>query len=224
MISFHLDRVTHSYDGHTVLADVTADIAGGEAVSVIGHNGAGKSTLLRLLALLERPVSGAVKVRENGRVSSPDLALRRRIVAVLQRPILFNTAVIANVTYGLRLRGLSKQEAKQKARIALEAVDIAGLAMRRARSLSGGEAQLVNLARALALDPEALLLDEVTSHLDPDNEARVEAIIRQLHARGDKTIVLVTQDREQAERLTDRALVLRLGTVEDHIAFGGRPG
>jgi tungstate transport system ATP-binding protein len=221
MISFHLDRVTHSYDGHMVLADITADIAGGEAVSVIGHNGAGKSTLLRLLALLERPVSGTVQVRENGRAASPDLALRRRIVAVLQRPILFNTAVIANVTYGLRLRGLSKQEAKQKARIGLEAVGIAGLAMRRARSLSGGEAQLVGLARALALDPEALLLDEVTSHLDPDNEARVEVIIRQLHARGDRTIVLVTQYREQAERLTDRALVLRLGRAEEEIAFRG---
>ena len=221
MISLDAREVTHSYQDHVVLRQVNLEVPAGRCFAIVGHNGAGKSTLLRLLALLEPPTAGTVKALANGQQLAVDLALRRRMVMVLQRPFLFNGSVLANAGYGLKVRGVPRREARERAYHALGRVGLASLAHRAARTLSGGEAQLVNLARALAVEPEVLLLDEVTSHLDPDNEERVESIVRELAATGRITVVLVTQDVGQASRLADQGAVLRRGRVE---SVGSIPG
>jgi len=213
MISLHMRSLTHRYHDRTVLRDVHLEVPAGARFALVGHNGSGKSTLLRLLAFLERPTAGEVFASSNGTRLSDDLSLRRRIVLVLQRPLLLNTSVLANVLYGLKVRWVPRPEARERAEEALETAGLTGLAHRSARLLSGGEVQLLNLARALAIGPEVLLLDEVTSHLDPANEERVEEIISRLAASGRVTTVLVTQDHEQAARLADRGALLRNGQV-----------
>ncbi len=214
MIALRADNISHRYQGKPVLQGIDLEIAAGESFAIVGHNGAGKSTLLRLLAFLERPTAGEVVALVSGARTPADLALRRRIVMVMQRPFLFSTSVLTNVAYGMRVRGASRREARERAHRALEMVGLSSLADRAARTLSGGEAQLVNLARALAVEPEVLLLDEVTSHLDPDNEARAEAVITKLTASGRVTVIVVTQDLDQATRLAGRGALLRRGRVE----------
>lgn len=220
MISLRAANLSHCYQGRLVLQEVNLEIGAGESFAIVGHNGAGKSTLLRLLAFLERPSAGEVVAFANGAPTPADLALRRRVVMVMQRPFLFNTSVLANVAYGPRVRGASRREARERAHRALDMVGISALAEQPARTLSGGEAQLVNLARALAVEPEVLLLDEVTSHLDPDNEARAEEVVTNLTASGRVTVIVVTQDVDQAARLAARGALLSRGRV---VAVGPVP-
>ncbi|RPJ70110.1 MAG: phosphate ABC transporter ATP-binding protein [Acidobacteria bacterium] len=209
---YRLEQVRQQYGGRVVLDIGHLDIARGETLAVIGPSGAGKTTLLRLLQFLEPPSSGALWF-DGGRIDAqPPLPVRRRVSTVFQRPVVLNRSVRANLAYGLRVRG--RHEDRKEIDDLLDALGLAPLAQAHARGLSGGEIQRVAVGRALAFDPDVLLLDEPTANLDPRNVRLVEDLIRQRHARG-ATIVVATHQIFQARRLADRiALVLDGQIVE----------
>ena len=194
--------------------DVTSlDVVAGEVLGVIGPNGAGKSTLLRILGLIERPDEGRVLVDGRAVDARDALAERRRVATIFQEPLLADASVTHNVALGLRFRGVSAARAEPRVRSGLERLGIDKLAGRMARTLSGGEARRVALARALVLEPEVLLLDEPFAGLDaPTRAALVEDLGGIL--RADRvTTVLVTHERGEAQALADRVAVLMEGRV-----------
>ena len=188
------------------------DLREGEVLAVLGPNGAGKSTLLQVLALLERPAEGEVRF-DGEAVAGRELALRRRLAVVFQESLLLNRSVEANVGLGLSLRGVPRRERADRVRHWLARFGIDGLAKRSARSLSGGEAQRASLARAFALEPEVLLLDEPFSALDqPTRESLLEELATVLQETS-VTTVFVSHDRNEAARLADRVVVLAEGQL-----------
>lgn len=221
---YHLDGVSHHYGGPAVLRLERLEVRAGEVLCLVGPTGAGKSTLLRLLAGLEAPAAGELRFaghRLGGR--GVPLEVRRRITLLLQRPVLLAGTVRANVEYGLRLRG---RRDEPRVQALLDRLGLAGLTARAARAVSGGEAQLVALARALAFGPEVLLLDEPTAHLDPARVALVEEVVRDDHRRRGSTVVWATHNLFQARRAADRVALLldgRLAEVADAESFFTAP-
>jgi len=196
--------------GGADLLDIPAlTVAAGETLSLIGPNGAGKSTLLLALSGIESPAAGELVFRgERVPAGAAALAYRRRVAMVFQEPLLFDTTVFENVAAGLRLRSLAKPEIDRRVGGSLERFRIGHLAARSARTLSGGEAQRASLARALAVAPEVLLLDEPFAALDqPSREALLEDLEHTLRETGTTTI-FATHDRAEAQRIADRVAVL----------------
>jgi len=216
------------YEGQTVLDVPRIEVREGETLGIIGPNGAGKSTLLRVLGLLEVPTAGTVRYRGepvslSGRQG---LAIRRRFASVFQEPLLCDTTVRANAGLGLRLRGRPAAESAAQVDRWLERLGIAHLADRRARHLSGGEAQRTSLTRAFAVRPEVLLLDEPFSALDPPTRAELLGLLQTLLKEEGCTTLFVTHDREEAIRLGDRIAVMAEGRIEQLGSPGevfGRP-
>jgi tungstate transport system ATP-binding protein len=192
-----------SAGGQAILADVSLSLAAGPPSVIIGPNGAGKSVLLRLLHGLLLPTAG--RLRWAGEAA-------RRQAMVFQRPVLLRRSVLANALYPLKLAGLPAAEREARARAALGMVGLAALADRPARKLSGGEQQRLALARAAALAPEILFLDEPCASLDPAATRAVEEIVATLAARGTK-IVMTTHDLGQARRLAGEVLFLHRGRL-----------
>ncbi len=190
--------------GHAILSGVTVTFEAGAPSVIIGPNGAGKSVLLRLLHGLLTPTEG--------RVAYAGADAARRQSMVFQRPVLLRRSVMANALYPLRLAGVPSAEREARARAALEMVGLAALADRPARRLSGGEQQRLALARAAALRPELLFLDEPCANLDPTATRAVEQIVAALAARGTK-IVMTTHDLGQAKRLAGEVLFLHRGRL-----------
>jgi tungstate transport system ATP-binding protein len=172
---------------------------------VMGPNGAGKSLLLRLMHGLLIPTAG--EVLWGGRPLDDDL--RRRQAMVFQRPVLLRRSVGANIRFVLKLRDEATDE---RVREILEEVGLAERAHQPARLLSGGEQQRLTLARALALDPRVLFMDEPTASLDPASTAAIEEIVKRAHARGTK-ILFITHDLGQARRLADDVVFLNRGRL-----------
>jgi tungstate transport system ATP-binding protein len=201
------------YGAADVLDVGELDVRRGEVLAIVGPNGSGKSTLLRVLALLETPTAG--EVRMDGRLVDPANALteRRRMATVFQQPALARASVADNVALGLRFRGVAAHEVAARVDRWLARLRIDALRDRSARSLSGGEAQRVALARALVLEPEVLLLDEPFAALDaPARAALIPEVGEILRADG-VTTVLVTHDRAEAQALADRVAVLLDGRI-----------
>jgi ABC-type sugar transport system ATPase subunit len=207
-----LREVRQVRDGREVLRVDLLDVAPGERLSVLGPNGAGKTTLLRLLAGVESPHSGEVTV---GGVSTAHggVGLRRRVAYATQQPGLLSTSVRRNVEMPLRWRKVPRQRRGERALAALERLRVAHLADRPARSLSGGEQQRVSLARALALDPEVLLLDEPAAGLDAQTRAAFFADLDRALEERATTVVQVSHRAHEAMRLADRVVVLVGGRV-----------
>jgi tungstate transport system ATP-binding protein len=206
-----LHDIVVRYGAFTALEIKSLEILRGELLAIIGPNGAGKSTLVRVIGLLQPPNAGSVLFDGAHRTGRGSVHLRRRIATVFQEPLLLNATVYQNATLGLRLRGFRSSELDRRIVPWLERLGIAHLRQEPARNLSGGEAQRTSLARALALAPELLLLDEPFAALDPT--AR-EVLLRDFqdilqHAR--MTTVLVTHDREEAVALASRVGVLKHG-------------
>jgi tungstate transport system ATP-binding protein len=203
------------YAGRTILEVPHITVQPGEVLALIGPNGAGKSTLLRVLGLLEPPTSGTVRFHGRPvRWDSRDLlAIRRRLASVFQEALLCDTSVEANVRLGFRLRGLSSKEAATQVQAWLTRLGIAHLARRQARTLSGGEAQRTSLARAFAIQPDVLLLDEPFAALDPLTRDELLTVLQSLLHRGGVTTVFVTHDRDEALRLGDRIAVMMDGRI-----------
>ena len=204
-----LEDVVVERGGVRVLDGISAQFLPGRCTAVAGPSGAGKSTLLRLLDRLEEPTSGRVLLQGRPLPSYDVLEVRRRVGLVQQVPVLLGETVLADLQVGRP--ELAEDEA-------LSLLARAGLAeqplARRTESLSGGEAQRLCLARALAVGPEVLLLDEPTSALDSGAAKSVERVVRSLVAEG-LTAVLVSHDLRQARRLADDVVVLRAGRVEE---------
>ena len=193
-----------------MLADVSVDLADG-TTALVGPSGAGKSTLLRLLNRLADADAGVVRYRGRDVRDYDVLALRREVALVPQLPELLPTTVEENVGYGPALCGHGADVAA--------ALELAGLdrafAPRRAQQLSVGEQQRVMLARALALGPRVLLLDEPTAALDAQARDAVERTLLSLRARLSAALIIVTHDMAQAGRLADRLVILEHGRVRE---------
>jgi putative ABC transport system ATP-binding protein len=188
-----------------VLIDVSMSIPSG-STALLGPSGSGKSTLLRLLNRLADPDAGSVRFHGTDVRELDPLELRRRVGLVPQLPAPVPGSVADNIRFGPRLEG---READPEGPVRLAGLDPSFLD-RDASRLSVGEQQRVMLARALALEPEVLLLDEPTASLDPTATAAVEDALRGLHG---VSLVLVTHSRDQADRLTKRTIKLRDGRV-----------
>lgn len=183
----------------------------GEVLAIVGPNGCGKSTLLLALAHILKPVQG--EIRLNGHLPANDLAYRRQIALVLQDALLLNTSVWNNVTLGLRFRGLPRPEVRRRAEYWLERLGIRHLAHWPATKLSGGEAQRVSLARALALEPALLLLDEPFAALDAPTRERLYTDLQAIWRETQTTTLLVTHDLNEARRLGTRLGIMLAGRI-----------
>jgi tungstate transport system ATP-binding protein len=211
--------LTKTHGDREVLRIDRLEVQTGEVLCLVGPTGAGKSTLLRLLAAVEPRTLGRMEFRGNPfSMEESSLAIRRTITLVFQRPLMLAGTVRDNVEYGLRLRGLGRRH--QRAEAIFERLELGSLAARLARTLSGGETQLVALARALVLEPEVLLLDEPTANLDPARVALVESVVREVHARQGTTVVWATHNLFQPQRVADRVALLLDGRLVEVAATG----
>jgi putative ABC transport system ATP-binding protein len=197
--------------GLTVVDDVSVELRYGEVLAVVGSSGSGKSSFLRLLNRLDEPTSGSVFLDDVDYRNIPPRELRRKIGMVTQRPFLFPGTVFQNVSFGPRQRG--EEFPLSRAEELLGRVGLAGYATRDVTNLSGGEAQRVSLARALANSPVVLLLDEPTSALDDEAKSEVESLIREVIRETCLTCIIVTHDMAQAARIASRAMLLEKGRV-----------
>jgi ABC-type sulfate/molybdate transport systems ATPase subunit len=196
--------------GRTILTVPRLALAGGSTTAVLGPNGSGKSTLLRAAAALLTPERGSVLI-DGATVARADV--RAATAAVLQRPLLRRASVRANVESGLRFRGVARAERRRRAQAWLDRLGIAALAERPAHRLSGGEAQRVSLARAFAVSPRVLLLDEPFSALDAPTRGELQADLREALAATGTAALLVTHDRHEAAALGDRVAILHAGEL-----------
>ena len=193
--------------GAEILAGVDALVPDGDVTAIVGPSGAGKSTLLRAINLLIEPSSGEVYLDGEPTRSLDPLELRRRVGMVFQIPTLFGNSVEDAILYGTRLVGRSADPGRLLEVVGLDA----SLAGRDPQSLSVGQQQRVTVARALALEPEALLLDEPTSALDEAARRKVEELVRDLNTRLGLTMVFVSHDLAQVRRVADKVVVLAEG-------------
>ncbi len=179
-----------------ILKNINVRVDRGEVFALIGPTGAGKTTLLRILDLLEMPSSGKVFFDGTDMTSSEKLRLeaRRRMAFVLQKPVVFNMSVHDNVSYGLKWRGMSSRQIRDRVDDILQLVGLTEYRNRNARTLSGGEVQRVAIARAIATEPEVLLLDEPTANLDPISSSKIEELIADIIKRDAITVIMATHD------------------------------
>ncbi|HMK36519.1 MAG TPA: ABC transporter ATP-binding protein [Desulfomonilaceae bacterium] len=211
--AYSLTNIEYSYGGPPAIEIGALEVAQGEIVALVGPNGSGKTTLLHVLAFLEIPQIGEIRFFGEEFRKGNLLTLRRKVGLLLQNPYLFHETVLANVAWGLRLRGVSGQKAQNMASQALELVGLSGFGDRYARSLSGGESQRVALARALVLDPAVLLLDEPSNHMDRESAERTEALVEKLNKEQGKTVIMATHAVDSAQSLAHRVIHLRQGRV-----------
>jgi tungstate transport system ATP-binding protein len=195
--------------GRSIIDGISAEIAAGPATIILGANGAGKSVLMRLMHGLLRPTSGEIawSVQDGERA-------RRGQAMVFQRPVMLRRSALANILYALELARVPAAEREGVAMAALREVGIADMAHRPARVLSGGEQQRLALARAWALHPEVLFLDEPTANLDPGATREIENVIKAFDASGTK-IVMSTHNLGQARRLGDEVLFMHEGRLAE---------
>ena len=207
ILPLRLEGVSYAAGGKALIEAVTLEIAAGPRTVILGPNGAGKSLILRLCHGLIRPSAGRVRWLgpEGGRP-------RLRQAMVFQRPVMLRRSARANIDYALSVRGIPAAERRRLIAEALAATGLSDLADRPARVLSIGEQQRLALARAWALHPQVLLLDEPTASLDPAATRAVEEIVMRIHASGTK-IVMTTHDLGQARRLADEVLFLHRGRL-----------
>jgi tungstate transport system ATP-binding protein len=200
--------------GGVQVLDIPAfSISAEEKVAVIGPNGAGKSSLLLGLACLIKRECGTITFQGDEVTPRWETQFRRRIAMVFQEPLLFDTTVLDNVAEGLRIRGTGRSEAREAAMESLELFRVGHLAGRSAHKLSGGEAQRISLARAFAVRPKLILMDEPFSSLDlPTRIVLAEDLGRILHESGTAAII-ATHDRIEALRVVDRLVVMEGGKI-----------
>lgn len=198
-------------DTETLVKDVSLRVPISEVVAIIGPSGAGKSSLLRLLNRLDEPTEGTVYLDGTDYREIPPQDLRRRI-GLIPQGAAFNRQTVGDT---VALADMIRDEPPDTDRVStlLGRMGLDGYADRSIEDLSGGERQRVSLARALYVDPEVLLLDEPTAHLDSATEAQIEELLANLIRDDDLTCVLVTHDVDQARRLGDRILTMEEGRI-----------
>lgn len=210
MLPLILENVSFAAGGRTIIDGVSFELAAGPRTVILGPNGAGKSVLMRLCHGLLSPTAGRIDWR-----GTRDERRPRAQAMVFQRPVMLRRSALGNVTYGLKLANVPKAERERRARAVLDAVGLGAVGDRPARVLSGGEQQKLALARAWALEPEVLFLDEPTANLDPGATREVERIVGDIHSSGTK-IVMTTHNLGQARRLADEILFMSAGRLAEH--------
>ncbi len=213
-----LDHVTKRFGSNTVLDDLDFSVESGKHVTLIGPSGSGKTTILRLLMTLTKPDEGTITVDGEQLFPAPEKQIReirKKIGMVFQQFNLFpNMTVLRNVTEApVTVLGLPKEEAEARALELLDLVGLADKAGARPTQLSGGQQQRVAIARALAMRPQVLLLDEVTSALDPELVAGVLDVLRDIARTTDITMLCVTHEMNFARDISDQVLMFDSGKV-----------
>ena len=213
MARITLDSITKRYGTETAVDELDLTIEDGEILGIVGPSGCGKTTTLRTLAGFETPTEGHVYFDGEDVTHVPPE--NRNVGLVFQSYALFdNMSVLANVAFGLKMQGVSKAERKQRAEKLLSMLGIEELADRSPENLSGGQQQRVGLARALAIEPNVLLLDEPMTGLDAKLKDRLQKEIRSLLKNLKTTALYVTHDQEEAMTMCDRIAVINEGTIE----------
>jgi tungstate transport system ATP-binding protein len=210
-----LSHITKGYGERTILSDCSYSFDRNGTYVLTGPNGCGKSTLLRICALIEDPDAGEIVFFSGSEMLKKDMALKRRMTLVLPRVGLFNTSVFKNAAYGLAIRGVPQKDIHRKVMSCLTFVGLQNKKNQHALTLSSGETQRLGIARALAIDPEFLFLDEPTASIDEENSEIIESIIGTMKKEGRSTVIMTTHDRTQAERLADRLVVMKHGRIEE---------
>jgi putative ABC transport system ATP-binding protein len=198
--------------GKRIVDDISVEVFRGDVLAVFGPSGAGKSSFLRLLNRLDEPTGGTVLLEGRDYRQLAPRELRRRVGMVMQSAYLFPGTVAENLRFGPRQQG--EELSDNSIQDLLAQVDLAGYAQRQITNLSGGEAQRVSLARAVANSPLVLLLDEPTSALDEAAKAQVEQLISEVVRKNQLTCVMVTHDLNQAARMANRVMLMRAGRME----------
>lgn len=219
-VALEASNLSVKLGGKQVLDIAALQVRTNQALVIIGPNGSGKTTLLLTLALLIKPASGTIKYQGQSIGNNAALLeLRRKLAVVFQEPLLLNTTVWNNITLGLRARRLPAEEIKARTEKWLTRFGVAGLAQRQAKTLSGGEAKRVSLARAFALQPEVLFLDEPFNGVDsPTRQALMEdfgSVLQETQV----TTVMVTHERSEALMMAHRVIVL----IDGHVRQVGTP-
>jgi tungstate transport system ATP-binding protein len=207
ILPLKLDQVAFSAGGRQIIPPLSLEIGAGQTTVILGANGAGKSVLMRLMHGLLAPTAGRVAWSETDAAR-----IRRQQAMVFQRPVMLRRSALANVVYALQIANIPARQREPRAIDSLKEVGLLQLAHRSARVLSGGEQQRLALARAWALHPEVLFLDEPTASLDPSATREIEAVIRAFDAAGTK-IVMATHNLGQARRLGDEVIFIHQGRL-----------
>lgn len=218
MSSVSLEHLAKSFDGNLVLRDFDLAVAEGEFVSLLGASGCGKTTVLRLVAGLDTPDAGRIRVgermvcdAEQGVFVPPE---DRQIGMVFQSYAVWpHMNVFDNVAYPLRVRRLARAARTERTQRILSLVGLEGLEARMPAQLSGGQQQRVALARGLVMEPEVLLLDEPLSNLDARLRVRMRRDIRRIQQETGFTILYVTHDQEEALEISDRVVIMEGGLI-----------
>lgn len=204
MAHLSLENLCYDVGGRRIIDSISIEFSARRSV-VLGPNGAGKSVLLRLCHGLLTPTAGSIRWRADANV-----AVRQAMV--FQRPVMLRRSAFANLTHALSLAGVGASEARERAMTALRSAGLEALAHRSARVLSGGEQQRLALARAWALRPDILFLDEPTANLDPAATREVEAVIDAIHRAGTQ-VIMTTHNLGQARRMGDDILFIARGRL-----------
>jgi tungstate transport system ATP-binding protein len=213
MIRLVAAQIVKGYHDRPVLRDCSFSFDEIGTYALMGPNGSGKSTFLRICALLEDPDGGGVEFYSGRDRLEKNIELNRRITLVLPRIGVFNASVFKNVAYGLKIRKMKHERIVEQVDKTLEAVGLAHKKDQNALTLSSGETQRLGIARALAIEPEILFLDEPTASIDEENTGIVEGIILTLKREARTTVIITTHDRDQAVRLADRVLMMHDGRI-----------
>ncbi len=205
----HLSRIVSD---KRLVDDITVRVQKGEILAVVGPSGSGKSSFLRLLNRLDEPTSGTVYLEGRDYRQIPPQELRRRVGLVTQTPYLFPGTIADNLRFGPRQQGKNLPE--ETITFLLDQIGLADRANSDVANLSGGEAQRVSLARAIANSPAVLLMDEPTSALDEEAKEEVEALILQIVQQNALTCLIVSHDLAQAARIASRVMMVKAGRLE----------
>jgi tungstate transport system ATP-binding protein len=210
---FKISKLSKVYFGKKILDIEELCFEKGKITAVIGPSGAGKSTLLSIINGLDTATKGQIVFDGKVLDKKPDIEIRRQMSMVFQKPVVFNTSVYKNIAYGLKLRGIPKGEITESVEEILELTGLKDRMKQKARTLSGGEAQRLNLARAMVFKPKVLLLDEPTANLDPANVAMIEKLIMHAKTEYGTSVIIVTHNMFQAKRISDNAVFLLNGSI-----------
>jgi len=212
-LTLQVSDIAKSYNGNTVLDHCSFSFDAVGTYVLTGPNGCGKSTFLRICALIEQPDRGSVTFYEEDSKLKENIDVKRRMTLVLPKVGIFNTTVMKNAAYGLRIRDTDKASVLEKTHRALEFVGLAHKSNQNALTLSSGETKRLGIARALVIEPDILFLDEPTASVDSKNTKIIETILESLKSGNKSIVVIATHDNDQAKRLADRLLVMKNGKI-----------
>jgi len=211
-MNISLHNITKKYGDKTVLNIEQLEFNAGMVTGIIGPNGSGKSTLMKIIAGLDTEFTGSLHI-EGQEINQK---ICKNMTLVFQKPYLINTDVYNNIAYPLKIRGMSKLEIKNKVEKMIELLQLKEIMKQNAITLSGGEMQKVAMARAIVFEPKLLLLDEPTSNIDPKTMQLMENAIKYINQSCNTTVVLVTHNIRQLQRVCSEAVFMQEGKVAEH--------